>query len=104
MPSGAALDTTGLHIYSPTARREYGRVYYAVVDAETETGLLFVIGRRPSPDMVYPPQAFSENEIKDLFTLAQKRLGLWKFRMLGPVQLWEDEIQALLINKPVVDK
>jgi hypothetical protein len=89
----SGLNPDRIYPYALSEGLDYGRVYYAAIEPETERGLIFTIGRRLHPGVTAAPQHASRWEIERLFKLANT-LGLHKFTMLGPIRIWEDEIKS----------
>ena len=91
----SGLDADEIYPYAISEGNNFGRVYYAVVEPESQRGLIFTIGRRPSPDFKVGPQHVSEWEVKAFFKLAQTLEPGRVYSMLAPIRIFEDEIQAL---------
>ena len=89
--AASGLEASTIGLFALSEGNDFGRIYYAAVEPETERGLVFTIARRQDPTAKELPQALSEWEVKDLFKLARK-LSHHQFRMLAPLRLFEDQI------------
>jgi hypothetical protein len=91
----SGLNADEIYPYDLSAGKDYGRVYYAVVDPTSHRGLIFTISRRSSRTERPEPQHVSEWEVIAFFKLVQNLDPGRVYSMLAPLRLFEDEIKTL---------